>query len=70
MPLKKVFVLYVAAVAGCMTSPLAAQQSTSSPYLKGAGTWPNFAIYRPSKVAPVDLADSPRIGSLIRDGKL
>ena len=70
MPLKKVFVLYMAAVIGYLTSPLAAQQSAGSPYLRGAGTWPNFAIYRPTEVAPVDLADSPRIGRLIRDGKL
>ncbi len=70
MPLKKVFVLYMAVVIGCLTSPLAAQQSAGSPYLRGAGTWPNFAIYRPTEVAPVDLADSPRIGRLIRDGKL
>lgn len=50
-------------------SPGDAQQ-TAGQYARGAGTWPNSAIYKPTEVAPVDLTDSPRAGRLIREGKL
>ncbi|MDA1314155.1 MAG: TolC family protein [Acidobacteria bacterium] len=50
--------------------PAHAQQTQPGQYAQGAGTWPNFAIYKPADVAPVDLADSPRIDRLIREGKL
>jgi outer membrane protein TolC len=45
-------------------------QQTTGQYARGAGTWPNFGIYKPTEVAAVDLADSPRAGRLIREGKL
>ena len=70
MSLKKLCLLYAAAVIGCVPSPVSAQQDANSRYSKGAGTWPNFAIYKPTEVAPADLADSPRIDRLSRDGKL
>ena len=50
--------------------PLHAQQTEPGRYARGAGTWPNFGIYKPAAVAPVDLADSPRIDRLVREGKL
>ena len=50
--------------------PAGAQPASAGQYAQGAGTWPNFAIYKPAEVAPVDLADSPRIGRLISGGKL
>ena len=46
------------------------QQTQQGQYARGAGTWPNFAIYKPANVPPVDLADSVRADRLIREGKL
>jgi outer membrane protein TolC len=47
-----------------------AQNPPTRDYSRGVGTWPNFAIYKPIDVSPADLSDSPRIDSLIREGKL
>ncbi len=70
MSLKKLTRPCLALALAAAASPLAAQIGTSGGYSKGVGTFPNFAIYKPSEVAPVDLADSPRIDRLVRDGRL
>ena len=70
MSLKKLTRSCLALALALAASPAAAQIGTSAGYSKGVGTFPNFAIYKPSEVAPVDLADSPRIDRLVRDGRL
>jgi outer membrane protein TolC len=37
---------------------------------RGAGTFPNFNIYKPREIGPADLSDSLRLEQMIRDGKI
>jgi len=53
--------------------PAAAQQAATAPsidYSLSHGDFWNFGIYQPRYVPEADLADSPRLDRMIRDGKL
>lgn len=53
--------------------PAAAQQAATAPkidYSLSNGAFWNFGIYQPRYVPEADLADSPRLDMMIRDGKL
>ena len=66
----QLFILVLLAAVPLTPQPAAAQQAASHGYSRGAGTWPNFNIYRSREVPPPDLSDSPRLDRLIREGKL
>lgn len=63
------FCLLTAAVLLGVTAPRADAQGPID-YSQGAGTWPNFNIYRAPEVPEADLDDSATIDRLIREGKL
>jgi outer membrane protein TolC len=57
-------------VALCLPAGLAAQGLVPFDLTRGAGSFPRFSIYKPREIGPADLADSPRVDQMIRDGKL
>lgn len=67
-----VAVLVAMLVAGTIGAPGIAQEKPPAPdYSKGPGHFPNlFGPYRPVRVEAPNLINSPRVGQLIRDGKL
>jgi outer membrane protein TolC len=55
----------------CLTAGLPAQINEQSLDLtRGAGTFPNFNIYKPREIGPANLSDTERLDQMIRDGKL
>ncbi len=62
---------FAAAALLCLTASLSAQVTQQPLDLtRGAGTFPNFNIYKPREIGPADLGDSLRLEQMIRDGKL
>ena len=62
------------ALAALLALPAAAQQPQPTPteidYSLSNGSFWNFGIYHPRHVPEANLADSPRLDQMIRDGKL
>jgi len=61
----------LAMVAVCLSAAvLPANAQGSIDYSRGAGTFPNFGIYRAPEVPEADLNDSATIDKMMREGKL
>ena len=55
----------------CISAELNAQVTQQSFDLtRGAGSFPNFNIYKPREIGPVNLSDTQRLDEMVRDGKL
>ena len=55
----------------CFSAGLAGQTTQQSFDLtRGAGSFPNFNIYKPREIGPANLSDTQRLEQMLRDGKL